>query len=115
MAYAIRKNDYNTATQLNLANYSSLFSLIYFDLTYQTEKVTRDPKQLIFRYRLSANTDQNFTVHVVVLYEEILTINKIGNELACENIHFSSLFAADIPSGEERGSRNGCFRRLGNE
>ena len=81
MAYAMRKNDYNTGTQLNTANYNSLYPLIYFDLTYQSEKVTRDPKQLIFRYRLSANTDQNFAVHAVVLYEEILKIDKIGNEL----------------------------------
>ena len=50
MAYAMRKNDYNTGRQLNLANYNSLFVLIYFDLTYQSEKVTRNPKQLIFRY-----------------------------------------------------------------
>ena len=81
MAYAMRKNDYNTGTQLNTANYNSLYPLIYFDLTYQSEKVTRDPKQLIFRYRLSANTLQNFAVHAVVLYEEILKIDKIGNEL----------------------------------
>ena len=81
MAYAMRKNDYNTGTQLNTANYNSLYPLIYFDLTYQSEKVTRDPKQLIFRYRLSANANQNFAVHVVVLYEEILKIDKIGNEL----------------------------------
>ena len=72
MAYAMRKNDYNTGTQLNTANYNSLYPLIYFDLTYQSEKVTRDPKQLIFRYRLSANANQNFAVHAVVLYEEIL-------------------------------------------
>ena len=75
----MRKNDYNTGTQLNTANYNSLYPLIYFDLTYQSEKVTRDPKQLIFRYRLSANA--NFAVHAVVLYEEILKIDKIGNEL----------------------------------
>ena len=81
MAYAMRKNDYNTGTQLNTANYNSLYPLIYFDLTYQSEKVTRDPKQLIFRYRLSANTGENFAVHAVVLYEEILKIDKIGNEL----------------------------------
>ena len=55
MAYAMRKNDYNTGTQLNLANYRSLFPFIYFDLSYQTEKPTRDPKQLIFRYRLTAD------------------------------------------------------------
>ena len=81
MSYAMRKNDYNTGTQLNVANYNSLFPLIYFDLTYQTEKVTRDLKQLLFRYRLSANADQNFAVHAVVLYDEILTIDKSGNEL----------------------------------
>ena len=81
MAYAMRKNDYNTGTQLNTLNYKALYPLIYFDLTYQSEKVTRDPKQLIFRYRLSANADENFAVHAVVLYEEILKINKIGNEL----------------------------------
>ena len=81
MAYAMRKNDYNTGTQLNTANYNSLYPLIYFDLTYQSEKVTRDPKQLIFRYRLSANADQNFAVHAVVIHEEILKIDKIGNEL----------------------------------
>ena len=81
MAYAMRKNDYNTGTQLNTANYNALYPLIYFDLSYQSEKVTRDPKQLIFRYRLSANANQNFAVHAVVLYEEILKIDKIGNEL----------------------------------
>lgn len=39
--------------------------------------ITRDPMQLIFRNRSSANATQNFAVHAVVLYEEILKINKI--------------------------------------
>ena len=81
MSYAMRKNDYNTGTQINTSNYNTLFPLIYFDLTYQSEKVTRDPKQLIFRYRLSGDADEIFAVHSVVLYEEILKIDKIGNEL----------------------------------
>ena len=69
MSYAMRKNDYNTGTQLNLANYNSLYPLIYFDLSYQAEKVTRDPKQLIFRYKLNANSagDSAFSVHAIVL------------------------------------------------
>ena len=54
MSYAMRTNDYNSGTQLNLSNYRSLYPLIYFDLSYQAEKVTRDPKQLIFRYKLVA-------------------------------------------------------------
>ena len=82
MAYAMRKNDYNTGTQLNLSNFNSLFPFIYFDLTYQTEKPTRDPKQLIFRYRLSAAAAANFNVHAIVLFEKDAKIEKIGNELA---------------------------------
>ena len=41
MSYAMRKNDYNTCTQFNIANYNSLYPLIFFDLSYQTEKVTK--------------------------------------------------------------------------
>ncbi|XP_068735763.1 uncharacterized protein [Montipora capricornis] len=81
MSYAMRKNDYNTGTQLNLANYNSLYPLIYFDLSYQAEKVTRVPKQLIFRYKLNANSAADFNVHAVVLYEESVVIDKVGNEL----------------------------------
>ena len=83
MSYGMRKNDFNTGTQINMSNYTSLFPLIFFDLSYQSEQVTRDPKQLIFRYKLSANSANNspFKVHAIVLYEENVIIDKIGNEL----------------------------------
>ena len=81
MSYAMRKNDYNTGTQLNIANYNSLYPLIFFDLSYQTDKVTRDPKQLIFRYKLNVNATANFNIHAIVLYEETVVIDKVGNEL----------------------------------
>ena len=70
MSYGMRKNNYNSGTQLNVANYNSLYSIMYFDLSYQTDKVTRDPKQLIFRYKLKANSAATFRVHAIVLYEE---------------------------------------------
>ena len=81
MSYGMRKNNYNSGTQLNVANYNSLYSIIYFDLSYQTDKVTRDPKQLIFRYKLSAKSAAAFHVHAIVLYEEEVIIDKIGNEV----------------------------------
>ena len=81
IAYAMRKNDYNTGIQLNIENYNSLYSMIYFNLSFKTEKVTRDPKQLIFRYRLTGNTNQDFSVHAVVLKKESVAIIKVGNEL----------------------------------
>jgi len=83
MSYAMRKNNFNSGTQLNLSNYNSLYPLIFFDLSYQAEKITRDPKQLIFRYKLNANSaaDSPFSVHAIVLYEETVVIDKVGNEL----------------------------------
>ena len=81
MSYTMKKNDYNSGTQLNISNYNSLFTIIYFDLTCQTEKVTRDPKQLIFNYNISADSTAAFNVHSIVLYEETVVIDKIGNEL----------------------------------
>ena len=81
MSYSMKKNDYNSGTQVNIVNYNSLYSIIYFYLSYQAERVTRDPKQLIFRYKLNANSAQNFNVHAIVLYEEEIIIDKIGNEL----------------------------------
>jgi len=81
MSYASRKNDYNTGTQLNLANYTSLYGLIYFDLTYQKEVVTRDPKQLILHYRLNTVPTANVRAHSIVFYESEVVVKSVGNEL----------------------------------
>ena len=48
----MRKNDYNTGTQLNLANYDALYTLIYFDLSYQAEKVTERSKTVGFQIQI---------------------------------------------------------------
>jgi len=55
--------------------------MIYFDLTNQAEKVARDPKQLIFRYKINAAPAAAFNVHAIVFCEEMVVINKMGNEL----------------------------------
>ena len=77
MSYTMRKNDYNSGAQLNLSNFNSLYGVIYFGLTCQTEKVTKDPKKLIFRYKLNAQTreDSPYTVNAVVLDNKVLIVN----------------------------------------
>ena len=62
MAYAMRKKDYSTGTQLNLANYNSLFPLFYFDVTNQTKKDNKRSQTADFQ--IWANRKCN-----VVLYE----------------------------------------------
>ena len=81
MSYAFRKNDLNTGTQLNIHNFASLYGLVYFDLTYQKEAVTRDPKQLILNYRLNTAPAANVKAHAIVFYESEVIVNKVGNEL----------------------------------
>ena len=81
MSYAFRKNSYNTGTQLNLHNFTSLYGLIYFNLTYQKEAITRDPKQLILHYRLNTAPAANVRAHSIVFYESEVIIDKVGNDL----------------------------------
>ena len=83
MSYSMKKNDYNSGTQVNIANFNSLYSIIYFDLSYQEERATRDPKQLIFRYKINSSTLQAdaFSVHTILFSEEEVIINKVGNQL----------------------------------
>ena len=81
MSYAFRKNDYNTGIQLNVSNFTSLYGLIYFDLTYQKEAVTRDPKQLILHYRLNTAPTANVRAHSIVFYDSEVIVKTVGNEL----------------------------------
>ena len=81
ISYAFRKNDYNTGTQLNIGNFDSLYGLIYFDLSYQKEVVTRDPKQLIPHYRLNVAPGAAVRAHSIVFYESEVVVKTVGNEI----------------------------------
>ena len=81
MNYSWKKNDYNTGTQLNVINWESLYPLLYFDLSYQAEQVSRDPKQLILRYRINQASTADFQLHAIVLYEQDVVIDKVGDQL----------------------------------
>ena len=81
MAYSWKENDYNTGTQVNVANYESLYPLIYFNLTYQADSATRDPKKLLLKYTINQASTVDYQVHAIVLYEEEVVVDKIGDKL----------------------------------
>jgi len=81
MAYSWKENDYNTGTQLNVHNHASLYPLIYFNLTYQADTATRDPKKLLFRCTLNQASTVDFQVHAIVLYEEEVVVDKVADKL----------------------------------
>ena len=79
--FRYRANDYNTGTQLNIANYTTLYPLIYFDLRADKTNLTNDPQQLVFHYRLSQAAGANYTIYAIVMYEEELVLDKVGGEI----------------------------------
>ena len=81
MNYSWKRNDYNTGTQLNIANFTRLYPLIYFDLTYGEEKPTRDPKKLILKFTVNTAATADFRLHAIVLYEEDIVVDKMGDQL----------------------------------
>ena len=81
MAYSWKENDYNTGTQVNLSNYENLYPLIYFNLTYQADSATRDPKKLLFKYTINQASTVDYQVHAIVLCEEEVVVDKIGDKL----------------------------------
>ena len=81
MNYSWKKNDYNTGTQLNIANFTRFYPLIYFDLTYGEEKPTRDPKKLKLKFTVNQGAATDFRLHAIVLYEEDIVVDKMGDQL----------------------------------
>ena len=78
MNYSWKKNDYNTGTQLNVSNWESLYPLLYFDLSYQTEQVSRDPKQLVLRYRINQASTARFSITChCSLWNKMLSLIKL--------------------------------------
>ena len=81
MKYSWKKNDYNTGTQLNIANFTRLYPLIHFDSTYGEEKPTRDPKKLNLKFTVNQDATEDFRLHAIVLYEEDIVVDKMGDQL----------------------------------
>ena len=79
--FRYRANDYNTGTQLNIANYETLYPLIFFDLRADKTNLTNDPQQLVFHYRLSQAAGADYTIYAIVLNEEEMIVDKVGGEI----------------------------------
>jgi len=81
MAYSWKENDYDTGTQVNVHNFESLYPLIYFNLNYQADSATRDPKRLLFKCTISQASPVDYQVHAIVLYGEEVVVDKVGDIL----------------------------------
>ena len=44
-------------------------------------QATRDPKKLLFRYTLNQASTVDYQVHAIVLFEEEVVVDKVGDKL----------------------------------
>ena len=82
--YVHKQNDKNTGSLLTRDNFDKPFGLLYFNLTYKSDSTTADPKQIVVRFKLSSApaAGSNYKVYAIILYEEEVRIDPIGNEIS---------------------------------
>ena len=79
--YAYKSNDKNTGSLLNRINFQTLFGMVHFNLEYQKDDVSIDPKELTLRCRLSALPTARYKIYALVIYNEDVVIDSVGNDL----------------------------------
>ena len=81
LKYVHANNDYAGSTLLNRANFSTIFSFVYFDLTKQPADIKDGMTKLVFKYTLSGATNANYKVYALVLYEQDVEMRKTEGKL----------------------------------
>ena len=81
--YVHKQNDKNTGSLLTRDNFDKPIGFLYFSLTYKSDSITADPKQIALRYKLNTApaAGSNYKVYAIILYEEEVRIDPIGNEI----------------------------------
>ena len=69
--YSYTENEYQGGgTLLNRANFSTIFSFIYFDLRNQKLDIKDGATKLTFNNKLSGAKNADYTIYALVLYEK---------------------------------------------
>ena len=80
--YSYTENEYQGGgTLLNRANFSTIFSFIYFDLRNQKLDIKDGATKLTFSYKLSGATNADYTIHALVLYEKDIELHNTTGKL----------------------------------
>ena len=81
--YVHKQNDKNTGSLPSRDNFDKLFGFLYFNLTDKSDSITADPKEIVLRYKLSSASaaGSDYKVYAIILYEEEVRIDPIGNEI----------------------------------
>lgn len=75
-------NVYSDGTELNRANFGSIFSFVYFDLTKPQKLDIKDgTTKMTFKYELSGTTATHYTIYALTLYEQDVELRKTDGKI----------------------------------
>ena len=81
LKYVHKNNEFNEGTLLNRSSFSTIFPIIYFDLTKQKLDIRDSTTKLTFRYELSGTTATDYSIYALVLNEQDAEIINKDNKL----------------------------------
>ena len=81
LRYTHSINDYKGGTLLNRNNFSTIFPFVYFDLRNQKRDIKDGTTKLTFKYKLLANTNADYSVYALVLYEQDVELIQSSGKL----------------------------------
>ena len=70
LKYVHKNNEYGEGSLLTRSNFSTIFPFVYFDLTKQKLDIKDGTTKIEFRSELSNNTNADYSIYVLVLYEQ---------------------------------------------
>ena len=80
MSYCSGNSNYITNPIVDLDSFKKLYGLLYFNLTYQEEKIKYGTTKLEFNYTLSDTPDAQYVIYALVLYDQELSIDVVDNK-----------------------------------
>ena len=81
MNYVHANNHFKGGTLLTRSNYETIFPLVYFDLTRQKEDIKDGTTKLAFKYSLSGNTNADYSIYALLLYEQDVELVQSSGKL----------------------------------
>ena len=80
MSYCSGNSNYIMNPIVDLESFKNLYGLLYFNLTYQDEKIKYGTTKLEFNYTLSDTPDAQYVIYALVLYDQNISIDVVDNK-----------------------------------
>ena len=81
LEYVHANNDFQGGTILDMASYTKVYPIIYFDLTKQKMDIKDGVTKLAFHFELSANPNADYNFYALVLHEQEAEIKQEDGKL----------------------------------